>query len=344
MLRAEARALLVEGAQADVEANSPSATPSVDLSCMRGVRGPTSTLSNSPFCRAHVEGLAFSRVYMPMISELTPESSSFSHPPISQAHIEEPSSPYEVEIHFAPRIQAHGMSSSPRETQISSNLATKSTKSLSSAAMSTKSQSSVDKSTRSQRSTTVSTENPSSASMSIKSSSSTPKSQSSLTYLDRFEFKGRKIERTAPAITTWTEEAVKKRIKSEILSGQFGRGKVIPQFQMEEKQVPEQIAEKEWKVTSVLRKMADTEFEFAEVMAEIGNTRTGGGIIKKTFENIAGMINVMSCSQPPPQEGLLDDDDIFNQQSFLDAVSALEQAFMQTTKNYPAQPTQPTTL
>nr|GMD83729.1 uncharacterized protein LOC109172327 [Ipomoea batatas] len=165
-----------------------------------------------------------------------------------------------------------------------------------------------------------------------------------LTYLDRFEFKGRKIERTAPAITTWTEEAVKKRIKSEILSGQFGRGKVIPQFQMEEKQVPEQIAEKEWKVTSVLRKMADTEFEFAEVMAEIGNTRTGGGIIKKTFENIAGMINVMSCSQPPPQEGLLDDDDIFNQQSFLDAVSALEQAFMQTTKNYPAQPTQPTTL
>nr|GLL21489.1 uncharacterized protein LOC109162426 [Ipomoea trifida] len=54
------------------------------------------------------------------------------------------------------------------------------------------------------------------------------------------------------------------------------------------------------KVASILRKMADTVVEFAEVMAEIGNTRTGGGIIKKTFENIAGMINVVSSSQPAP--------------------------------------------
>nr|GMD98994.1 platelet glycoprotein Ib alpha chain-like [Ipomoea batatas] len=66
--------------------------------------------------------------------------------------------------------------------------------------------------------------------------------------------------------------------------------------------------------------MANTVVEFAEVMAEIGNTWTGGGIIKKTFENIDGMINVVSCSQPPQQQGPLDDDDIFNQQSFLDAV------------------------
>nr|GMC80118.1 uncharacterized protein LOC109153584 [Ipomoea batatas] len=78
-------------------------------------------------------------------------------------------------------------------------------------------------------------------------------------------------------------------------------------------------------------------------MAEIGNTRTGGGIIKRTFENIAEMINGVSCSQPPQQQDLLDDDDIFNQPSFLDAVSALEQAFLQTRKNYPAQPAQPTT-
>nr|GMC47929.1 WD repeat-containing protein 55 [Ipomoea batatas] len=85
-----------------------------------------------------------------------------------------------------------------------------------------------------------------------------------LTYLDRFRFKGRKIERIAPAITTLTVEAVKKRIKSEIFSRQFGRGKAV---------------------TSVLRKMDDTVVEFAEVMAEIGNTRTRGGIIKKTFEN-----------------------------------------------------------
>nr|GLL44687.1 uncharacterized protein LOC109153584 [Ipomoea trifida] len=89
--------------------------------------------------------------------------------------------------------------------------------------------------------------------------------------------------------------------------------------------------------------MADTVVEFAEVMAEIGNTRIGGGIIKRTFENIAEMINGVSCSQPPQQQGLLDDDDIFNQQSFLDVVSALEQAFLPTRKNYPAQPTQPTT-
>nr|GLL25086.1 uncharacterized protein LOC109172327 [Ipomoea trifida] len=166
------------------------------------------------------------------------------------------------------------------------------------------------------------------------------------------EFKGKKIQRTAPAITAWTEEKVKERIKSEILSGQFGRGKVIPRFERKEEQVHEKIDENVQdelsdeslkKVTSVLRKMADTMVEFAEVMAEIGNTRTGGGIIKKTFENIAEMINGVSCSQPPQQQGLLDDDDIFNQQSFLDAVSALEQAFLQTRKNYPAQPTHPTT-
>nr|GMD48619.1 uncharacterized protein LOC109179062 [Ipomoea batatas] len=52
------------------------------------------------------------------------------------------------------------------------------------------------------------------------------------------------------------------------------------------------------KVTSVLRKMADTVVEFGEVMAEIGNSRT---------------------------------------------VNALEQAFLQTRKNYAAQPEQPTT-
>ncbi|XP_031106287.1 uncharacterized protein LOC116010934 [Ipomoea triloba] len=90
-----------------------------------------------------------------------------------------------------------------------------------------------------------------------------------LTYLDRLEFNGKKIQRITPAITSWTEEKVNERIKSEVLFGQFGRGKV----------------------TFVLRKMADTVVEFAEVMAEIGNTRTGGGIIKRTFENIAEMIN-----------------------------------------------------
>nr|GMC73412.1 platelet glycoprotein Ib alpha chain-like [Ipomoea batatas] len=89
--------------------------------------------------------------------------------------------------------------------------------------------------------------------------------------------------------------------------------------------------------------MADTVVEFGEVMAEIGNSKTGGGIIKRTFENIAEMINGVSSSQPPQQQGLLDDDDIFNQPSFLDAVSALEQAFLQTRKNYAAQPEQPTT-
>ncbi|XP_031131949.1 uncharacterized protein LOC116033338 [Ipomoea triloba] len=173
-----------------------------------------------------------------------------------------------------------------------------------------------------------------------------------LTYLDRLEFKGKKIQRIAPAITSWTEEKVKERIKSEVLSGQFGRGKVIPRFERKEERVHERIDENVQaelsdeslkKVTSVLRKMADTVVEFAEVMAEIGNTRTGGGIIKRTFENIAEMINGVSCSKPPQQQGLLDDDDIFNQPSFLDAVSALEQAFLQTRKNYPAQPAQPTT-
>nr|GMD39217.1 uncharacterized protein LOC109179062 [Ipomoea batatas] len=166
------------------------------------------------------------------------------------------------------------------------------------------------------------------------------------------EFKGKKIQRIAPAITSWTEEKVKERIKSELLSGQFGRGKVIPRFEREEERVHERIDENVQdelsdeslkKVTSVLRKMADTVVEFAEVMAEIGNTRTGGGIIKRTFENIAEMINGVSSSQPPQQQGLLDDDDIFNQPSFLDVVSALEQAFLQTRKNYAAQPEQPTT-
>nr|GMC75099.1 platelet glycoprotein Ib alpha chain-like [Ipomoea batatas] len=129
-------------------------------------------------------------------------------------------------------------------------------------------------------------------------------------------------------------------------------GKVIPRFERKEERVHERIDENVQaelsdeslkKVTSVLRKMGDTVVEFAEVMAEIGNTRTGGGIIKRTFENIAEMINGVSSSQPPQQQGLLDDDDIFNQPSFLDAVSALEQAFLQTRKNYAAQPAQPTT-
>nr|GLL30200.1 uncharacterized protein LOC109179062 [Ipomoea trifida] len=172
------------------------------------------------------------------------------------------------------------------------------------------------------------------------------------TYLDRLEFKGNKIQRISPTVTSWTEEKVRERIKSEVKSGQFGRGKVIPRFEREEEHVHERIDENVQaelsdeslkKVTSVLRKMADTVVEFGEVMAEIGNSRTGGGIIKRTFENIAEMINGVSSSQPPQQQGLLDDDDIFNQPSFLDAVSALEQAFLQTRKNYAAQPEQPTT-
>nr|GLL49377.1 uncharacterized protein LOC109158070 [Ipomoea trifida] len=94
-----------------------------------------------------------------------------------------------------------------------------------------------------------------------------------LTYLDRLEFKGRKIQRTTPAITAWTEEQVKERIKSEIFSGQFGRGKVISRFERKEEQVPEKITknvrdelsdESLRKVTSVLRKMADTVLEFAD--------------------------------------------------------------------------------
>nr|GLL37562.1 mucin-7-like [Ipomoea trifida] len=164
--------------------------------------------------------------------------------------------------------------------------------------------------------------------------------------------KGNKIQRISPTVTSWTEEKVRERIKSEVKSGQFGRGKVIPRFEREEERVHERIDENVQaelsdeslkKVTSVLRKMADTVVEFGEVMAEIGNSRTGGGIIKRTFENIAEMINGVSSSQPPQQQGLLDDDDIFNQPSFLDAVSALEQAFLQTRKNYAAQPEQPTT-
>nr|GMD31322.1 platelet glycoprotein Ib alpha chain-like [Ipomoea batatas] len=75
-----------------------------------------------------------------------------------------------------------------------------------------------------------------------------------------------------------------------------------------------------------------------------GNFRRGKTpLLKKTFENIADMINVVFSPQPTSQEGLLDNDDIFNQQSFLDAIDALEQAFLQTTKNYPAQPTHPPT-
>nr|GMC69473.1 platelet glycoprotein Ib alpha chain-like [Ipomoea batatas] len=92
------------------------------------------------------------------------------------------------------------------------------------------------------------------------------------------------------------------------------------------------------KTTSVRREMADTVVEFDEIMAEIGNTRDEGEIIKTTFGNIAEMINVVSSSQHAPEESLLDDDDIFNQPSFLEAVSALEQAFLQTTKNYLTQP------
>nr|GMC69470.1 platelet glycoprotein Ib alpha chain-like [Ipomoea batatas] len=156
-----------------------------------------------------------------------------------------------------------------------------------------------------------------------------------------------RIEMKTHAITFWTEEAVERRIKSEISFGNFGQGKVLPRFEgvdvkiagHNDEAVDDDFSiESLTKVTTVLRKMADTVVEFGEIMAEIGNRRTIGEIIKKTFGNIVGMVNVVSSSQPPPQEGLLDDDDIFNQPSFLDAVNALEQAFLQTTKNYPTQP------
>nr|GMD66514.1 uncharacterized protein LOC109150823 [Ipomoea batatas] len=66
-------------------------------------------------------------------------------------------------------------------------------------------------------------------------------------------------------------------------------------------------------------------------MAEVGSKNMGKDIIKKTFSKMSDMLNVASTSQPAETSTLLDDDPIFNDESFLAAVSAMEKAFIITT-------------
>lgn len=71
--------------------------------------------------------------------------------------------------------------------------------------------------------------------------------------------------------------------------------------------------------------------KFGKAMAEVGSKNMGKDIIKKTFSKMSDMLNVAPTSQPAETSTLLDDDPIFNDESFLAAVSALEKAFIVTT-------------
>nr|GMD03584.1 putative E3 ubiquitin-protein ligase XBAT31 [Ipomoea batatas] len=85
------------------------------------------------------------------------------------------------------------------------------------------------------------------------------------------------------------------------------------------------------KISTEMMILATAIVKFGKAMAEVGSKNTGKDIIKKTFSKMSDMLNVAPTSQPAETSTLLDDDPIFNDESFLAAVSALEKAFIVTT-------------
>nr|GME07698.1 platelet glycoprotein Ib alpha chain-like [Ipomoea batatas] len=85
------------------------------------------------------------------------------------------------------------------------------------------------------------------------------------------------------------------------------------------------------KISTKMKILAAAIVKFGKAMAEVGSKNTGKNIIKKTFSKMSDMLNVASTSQPAETSTLWDDDPIFNEESFLATVSALEKAFIVTT-------------
>nr|GMD95445.1 uncharacterized protein LOC109172327 [Ipomoea batatas] len=147
---------------------------------------------------------------------------------------------------------------------------------------------------------------------------------------------------------------VQKRFAAEKRSGAFGRGKVLDRVRkpVADVEINETIGGKEKesdgvevqvlvgdkaamsdveKISTEMKILAAAIVKFGKAMAEVGSKNTGKDIIKKTFNKMSDMLNVASTSQPAETSTLLDDDPIFNDESFLAAVSALEKAFIVTT-------------
>nr|GME20707.1 uncharacterized protein LOC109172327 [Ipomoea batatas] len=82
-------------------------------------------------------------------------------------------------------------------------------------------------------------------------------------------------------------------------------------------------------------KLAASVVEFGNVMNEVGSKQVGKDIVKKTFCKMSDMLCAASSSQPARDESLLDDDPIFNDENFLAAVAALEDAFTKTSNACP---------
>nr|GLL29472.1 uncharacterized protein LOC109172327 [Ipomoea trifida] len=172
--------------------------------------------------------------------------------------------------------------------------------------------------------------------------------------LVRLQFKGQHIERKYPAISAWTVDMVQKRFADEKRSGAFGGGKVLDRVRKPVVDVEnnETIRGKEKesngvevqvlvgdkaamsdveKISTEMKILAAAIVKFGKAMTEVGSKNTGKDIIKKTFSKMSDMLNIASTSQPAETSTLLDDDPIFNDESFLAAVSALEKAFIITT-------------
>jgi len=121
-------------------------------------------------------------------------------------------------------------------------------------------------------------------------------------------------------------------------TGKYGRGKVIDRRPILEEEVTHKPIESEavQRVTDSLKKMSSSIAEFGEVMAGIGTNNSAAEIIKNTFVNFSHTVNPTpspNLSPPVPPESLLKDDDVFNEPSFLEAVTELEAAFYATVRN-----------
>lgn len=95
----------------------------------------------------------------------------------------------------------------------------------------------------------------------------------------------------------------------------------------DERNVPIETIEK---VSLVLDKLASTIEKVWRNVAAIGSQNSTTEIIKKTFSNFSTMFNTNSTLNPTSTQSLLHDDNVFNQPSFLEAISALEASFMKT--------------
>ncbi|EEF42753.1 conserved hypothetical protein [Ricinus communis] len=156
--------------------------------------------------------------------------------------------------------------------------------------------------------------------------------------------------RKFPTLSFWTTQSVKERIKEELQTGGFEKGKVVDRIKnvKDDKNEAEESEDdvnqgaeifksinvkKDFveNVSVVLKKMAEAMVEF-EVMVEIGRVHQMSGILKKIFTSVSKMFNSVSSSQGEEETDTdiekhdEDDDDFFNYLSFFDTFAELKKA------------------